>query len=132
MKRAVKAVILDSKGYGLIVRRSSTHPYVPFTPDLPGGTIDEGENIVDALAREVSEETGIDINDKNAALFGKKTVTLFGVTAETILYEISGFQNRPKITLDFEHDSFEWVPVKDMTHVGFFEPILKEYIDSRT
>jgi len=56
---AVAAFILNSRGQLLTLRRSKAP--AKGTLDLPGGFVDIGENINEALMREVKEETGLDV-----------------------------------------------------------------------
>ncbi|PIE75222.1 MAG: hypothetical protein CSA18_01135 [Deltaproteobacteria bacterium] len=60
---AVDAVIFDKKRILLIKRKNYPHGYA-----LPGGFVDIGENVENAVRREVYEETGIKI--KNEILIG--------------------------------------------------------------
>jgi ADP-ribose pyrophosphatase YjhB (NUDIX family) len=53
---AVAAVVLDDEGRVLMIRRSDNDLWA-----IPGGAQDIGETVVQAVVREVREETGIDI-----------------------------------------------------------------------
>ncbi len=53
----VRAVILDEAGHVFLVR----HSYVPGW-HLPGGAVEPGETVVEALVREVREECNIEVS----------------------------------------------------------------------
>ncbi|WP_181727340.1 BTAD domain-containing putative transcriptional regulator [Streptomyces sp. PT12] len=55
---AVAAVVLNSRGQAFAQRRSATRRLFPDCWDLVGGHVEEGETLLDALVREVEEETG--------------------------------------------------------------------------
>lgn len=55
----VKAVILRD-GRVLLLKRAATAPQYAGTWDLPGGSVEDGETLESALAREVREETGLE------------------------------------------------------------------------
>lgn len=52
---SLKAVILDSKGHTLVVKERGRNWW-----DIPGGGIDHGETIKEALARELYEEVSLE------------------------------------------------------------------------
>lgn len=58
----VKALIKNDKGALLFLRRSTqlVTDSKETSWDIPGGRIDPGEQLLDALRREIQEETGFD------------------------------------------------------------------------
>lgn len=56
----VGAVILDDDGRLLVVRRR--HPPSQDLWSLPGGRVEPGESLIDAVKREVFEETGLAVS----------------------------------------------------------------------
>jgi 8-oxo-dGTP diphosphatase len=56
--RCVGAFISDGHGRFFIHRRSPARRLLPDTWDLPGGHVEPGETVEEALRREVREETG--------------------------------------------------------------------------
>lgn len=57
-RRAARAVLRNSNGQVAVMHFAANGSY-----KLPGGGIDEGEEILDALHREIREETGYTITD---------------------------------------------------------------------
>lgn len=58
LRHAVVDAIIISKGKILLVKRSSSAVVEPNKYALPGGFLDRDENTMQAVVREVSEETG--------------------------------------------------------------------------
>ena len=126
--RGAKAIIRDSSGSILILRRSTTHPYVPLTPDLPGGQVEQDETMTDGLIRELREEIGIEFVSSTFSLLGSNNVkNFYGKDYELELYEIV-VQDRPTVTTSFEHDSYAWVPVKNAQIVAqLYQGLFEDY-----
>lgn len=53
-------ILLDSSGHYLLGQRPEGKPYAGYW-EVPGGKIELGESVFDALKRELQEELGIDI-----------------------------------------------------------------------
>ncbi|WP_306364364.1 NUDIX hydrolase [Nocardia sp. CC227C] len=56
IKVAVSAVVKDELGRILMIRRTDNDMY-----SIPGGALEAGETVSEAVVREVKEETGIDV-----------------------------------------------------------------------
>jgi len=63
----VHSIIYTQDNKVLILRRSGSQSVYPEYWDIPGGTLESGELPLEALRREVGEETGLSVN--NAELF---------------------------------------------------------------
>ena len=61
MKIVQKAVIKKGDKY-LILLRPSDKKFFPDHWDFPGGKLDDGEDAIESLKREVLEETGLDMD----------------------------------------------------------------------
>ncbi|MGH7312739.1 MAG: NUDIX domain-containing protein [Candidatus Rokuibacteriota bacterium] len=56
IRASVSAVIFDRRGHLLLQQRSDGGQW-----GLPGGSVEIGESVTDAVRREVREETGLDV-----------------------------------------------------------------------
>ena len=76
--------------------------------DIPGGRIEYGENVVDALIREIYEETGINItlNNIQKILDATSVVRKDGLHIVIITYLVN--IKNTNIKISSEHSSFYW------------------------
>lgn len=106
VKQVAKMIIEDDKGCFLFTKRSD-HPTYPLDPDLPGGTLDPGENPDETVIREVYEETNVTIDSERV----KKFYVGDSYSAHGTIYHLyyARLDERPEITISWEHDSYEWL-----------------------
>ncbi len=110
MRYVAKLALMDNENKYLLLRINN-HPLLADDPDLPGGTLDEGERPIDTMVREVYEETSIHIDPADASLVYAGTDYSKHGTHYS-LYSLH-MQNRPKVTLSWEHSSYEWLSRAD-------------------
>lgn len=104
---AVKAVILDSSGRCLLVRRSARNSNFAGCWEWPGGKVDPGEDFATALVRETKEETGLDVEIRAPA-----GVTAFELPrVNVVLLCMETRVRNGAIALSPEHDAWEWAPL---------------------
>jgi 8-oxo-dGTP diphosphatase len=112
-----KALLLDAAGNILILRRSATHPTLAGHPDLPGGLIEPGEEPGEALAREISEETGLEIAVSDLELVYAGTETYKTESRVRLLYKSQLRQTKPQITISWEHDQASWLAAAELPKI---------------
>lgn len=110
MKQVAKLVIIDEDESYLLLTLSN-HPHFGNSDDLPGGTVEEGEAVVEGLLREVSEEIGVVIDkDDVKEIYSGTEYSRNGTLYVLFLTRAS---ERPEITLSWEHTTYEWLPKRE-------------------
>jgi 8-oxo-dGTP diphosphatase len=106
VSKVAKVLIRNAADKYLLLWRSD-HPTFPNDPDLPGGTLDAGEQPIQTAVREVEEEAGIVIKAENLhSLYEGTDFSGHGTTY--YLYACTETtQQEPAIS--WEHADYEWV-----------------------
>ncbi len=100
-----KAILYNSEGKMLTIRRSETSPTRALFWDLPGGILESGEDMKEAIAREIREETGLEV--KNLSILDSGSWSEGDNFWVTICYAAS--VDSSEVKLSYEHDSFQWI-----------------------
>ncbi|MDB5177919.1 MAG: hypothetical protein JWO61_302 [Candidatus Saccharibacteria bacterium] len=113
--RSAKAVIINSQGKVLLLRRSGTHPRLAFDADLPGGDIEKGETFETGLVREIKEETGLDVDESALHLLHAVTWdNIPGVSINRLLYAVRLEKAAPEVAISWEHSEYNWVKITEL------------------
>lgn len=131
MRRIVNALLVRN-GAVLLAKRSPAKRAYPATWSFPGGHVEPGEALDDALVREVSEEVGLvptclrelgTIEEPNPAAYGAVTYHLYAVTA---------WDGGEPVLVGDEHTELRWCALEQAASIeglamaeytGFFERI---------
>ena len=70
----VRALVLDADGQVCLVRHSYREGWY-----LPGGSVKTGESLVDAMQRELREETGVDLPETPQSVHGVFSLSLIHI-----------------------------------------------------
>ncbi len=102
---AVKAVIYDTQGRCLLVKRSTANKNFVGCWEWPGGKVDPGEDFATALHREVMEEASLTIE-----LTGFAGAVDFEMPAvQVVLLCLEARRLSGEVRLSHEHDDSAWV-----------------------
>lgn len=83
---------------------------------LPGGHIELGESIVDAVVREMKEETGLMI--KSPRLCGVKQFPIEGGRYIVFLFETDQFEGK---VVDSDEGKMHWVKISELLNVNLVD-----------
>lgn len=111
--RIVVTGILKDKDLFLVVRRSKEDDLYPGCWEFPGGHIEFGETISDALKRELKEEIGFsDFDNSIITNYTDEVKEKSGKTIHNIELDfiIEANKENINITLSKEHTEYAWVP----------------------
>lgn len=101
-------LIYNSKGELLLLQRSGNDTFGASKWCLPGGKIDDGENALQAVLREVKEEIGIQLahaTEVHTVYRSDSTTTYFQVWAYTLPYLVIDNE---------EHYQYKWCPIQEL------------------
>lgn len=106
MKKVAKLVMIDPDDKHLLMYRSD-HPTFGIDPDLPGGTLEDEETLIETMLREVKEEVGVDI-DANLAreIYSGTDYSAHGTHYALFVAKLD---QRPEIVMSWEHSKYEWL-----------------------
>lgn len=111
VKVVVKTLIQDESGRILVLIRSSTHPQFAHHPDFPGGYVEQCETYRAAAIRELEEEVGIRIADKDMT-------EVYRRDAENeflhIVYLAELKNHSPIIAISWEHAFYSWKTTEEI------------------
>jgi 8-oxo-dGTP pyrophosphatase MutT (NUDIX family) len=127
--RVVQKAVILNKGQVLILRRSKTDVRRPLQWDLPGGLVDEGEELFASIKREIMEETGLKV-DKLNPFFSKTDVREWiddqgSHTINVVFMFYFCKTNKTEVKISHEHDKHQWVDL-DKVIDEFEYPLHKE------
>ena len=116
--KLVVGAIVHSGGQVLIVRRSDTDPFMPGIEELPSGGVDHGEDLLDALARELAEEIGWTGASRAGPAFAGTFDYLSGSGRKTRQFTFALAHDGTPITLSGEHTAHRWIDPADLNETG--------------
>ncbi|MEU4566223.1 NUDIX domain-containing protein [Micromonospora sp. NPDC023956] len=113
--RCAGALIVDDQGRLFIQRRSPERRLFPNTWDIAGGHLEPGEELEDALRREVFEETGWTVSHVLGLVGEYRYTGNDGIErVETdFLVRVDGDLDRPRLE-EGKHTEFRWITEQEV------------------
>ena len=127
---AAHALILNDDKKVLTLKRANCTDYMPLKWDIPGGTVEVGETIEDALIRELQEETGIIIEPMYPIYVYSNLSQLPKRQTIQIVY-MCKYKSGDVILNPTEHIEYQWVNYNDLKQfdcIAFLQGLLSTYI----
>ena len=106
-----KALVVNEHGELLLLRRSLSDTRRPGQWDMPGGGVDEGEDLIQAAIRETQEEAGITLKQPKT-IYATSKIRPFGGVTWIFVHE--ALSSTPEVILSDEHDAFQWLKLQDV------------------
>ena len=110
IKNVVGAILLNEKNEILVMTRKKDD-FMGGIDELPSGNMESGENIYEALCREVKEETNLDIEKVLSYINSFDYISGSGKKARQFNFAVN-VKSIDNIQLT-EHDSYKWVTIDE-------------------
>ena len=116
----VGAAIFDAKGRCLIAQRSAKMSN-PLLWEFPGGKVEDGESPERALARELEEELGVEV--EVGAFVARGSAVIPGTSAREIILDVyrATLVDGTRQAIPREHAELAWVAPEDFGRYSFAE-----------
>jgi 8-oxo-dGTP diphosphatase len=120
----VEAIIKDKDNKILLLKRSENNRFFVDMWQLPGGKVELGENVQDAIKREISEETSCNSNKMsvNKVLSFKENFNGFKGTIFLMVFDV---ECNIKVKLSEDHNEFGFFSEKEIKKMSI-TPISKK------
>ncbi|PBC80267.1 8-oxo-dGTP diphosphatase [Streptomyces sp. 2224.1] len=125
-KHVVGAVIPDGNGRVLLMRRAADD-FMGGLWELPSGGVDPGEGLLDALRREVREETGLPLVSIDGYLGHFDYTSGSGKRARQFTFAASTDLGAPVRLSPDEHDAYLWADAAGQEQVS---PAVRTLLDT--
>lgn len=111
----IAAGLICSQGRLLLGKRSGSRKAYPGVWDLPGGHVETGETVEQALVRELREELGVSSVEwrQLAVLHAPAMAGESGDTLRVYVFLVTAWRGEPRNVLPDEHDEVAWLTLDD-------------------
>jgi 8-oxo-dGTP diphosphatase len=95
--------------------------------DIPGGRLNPGENFMEALKREIKEETGLDIDIKEPFFVNEWNPIVREQQWQIVGIFFKCNSKSDKVILSKDHDSFIWINPKEAHKYNIIDNLRKAF-----
>lgn len=113
LQQTTTRVIIKKDDKVLLIRRSGGNPQVVGKYELPGGKVDFGEEPELALAREVQEELGLELQTSQLQTV-QSFVDPISKKQYILIVYLGALLEDAKIHLSGDHDKYKWVKLSEL------------------
>jgi 8-oxo-dGTP diphosphatase len=103
----------------------------PGRGDVPGGRVKPGEGFIEALDREILEETGLAVKRGQPFTMGEWRPQVKGEQWQIIATFVECFTDQDEVKLSLDHQAFKWIDPKSYKdhgpYAGFIEQAFQDY-----
>jgi len=118
-----KGIVYNEKKEVLVLWSSELDPAHPKRVDLPGGQVEHGETVFEAGAREVWEETNLEVENIQIIAATSHDDPVIDAGHHVMMFWFLAKYSQGEIKLSWEHDRFTWMPIdKALEQVGWPPP----------
>lgn len=125
-----RSIVINNKGEILLIQRNNDDSWGGGFWEIPGGKLDEGQDITHALEREVFEETNLLINPISRTAYFESSIISQGKYLGMPYIAIIGISllDVGKIKLSEEHQNFTWKTVNQALNYKLTEETHKALV----
>ena len=111
-----RAIIQNKKSKILLIKRAENDPWAGGYWELPGGKLEKGQDVSEALENEIFEETGLKVTPSSRLVYWESRILKKGPYKNLLYLVIIGLaQAKPgPVNLSKEHSDWEWVDDQEM------------------
>lgn len=123
--------VLKHEDRFLVLKRAEDDEDMPGVWEFPSGNAEVGENLHNALIREVWEETGIQLDKKDLKILSLRQYESEKsdyIKCSVQINFVANLKELPSITLSQEHTNYNWV-TKDAEEIDDFLAEILENVE---
>lgn len=112
---SIRAIIRKGNDY-LLVQRAENDSYEPGLYEFPGGKVDPGEDLNDALYREIYEETDLRVRIHEPLFYYDEAIRkkAYAHLRHVALFFECSVPINARVKTSFEHDHYIWQTLQEI------------------